>query len=123
MMKRYFLLIVLILTLLLAGQKADASDITFAWDAPTAGVPPTGYKLYWGTAPGNYTQSVDMGKPENNTYTLKTLDISRGGIWYFAATAYAGSIESVKSNEVIVGVPGAPNLKVSIIMTFSGQLQ
>ena len=85
-----------------AGSISPSNSVTLAWDAPTTnadGTPLTdlaGYKVYYGTASGNYTVSKDVGNVL--TYTITGLQT---GTYYFAATSYntLGN-ESVYSNEV-----------------------
>lgn len=80
---------------------------TITWTAPvtnTDGTPLTnlkGYKIYYSTASGNYTdaQSKDVGNTTsiNIEQTVGILD----GTYYFAATAYnTAGVESTFSNEV-----------------------
>ncbi len=75
---------------------------TLAWSAPTTntdGTPLTdlaGYKVYYGTSSGNYTQSINIGNV--TTYTVSNLS---PGTYYFSVTSYDSSgIESTYSNEV-----------------------
>ncbi len=75
---------------------------TLSWAAPTTntdGTPLTdlaGYKIYYGTSPGNYTTSIDIGNV--TTYTITNLST---GTYYFTVTAYDSSgIESSYSNQV-----------------------
>ncbi|HDH53508.1 MAG TPA: hypothetical protein ENH24_03375 [Nitrospirae bacterium] len=82
------------------------SSATLSWDAPTTNSDSTpltdlaGYKVYYGTSSGNYTQSVDIG----NT-TGAVVDSLSSGTWCFAVTAYDTSgNESDYSNEVCTSV-------------------
>ena len=75
---------------------------TLTWDAPTTnadGTPLTdmgGYKVYYGTASGKYTFSLDVGNI--TTYRIEGLS---PGTYYFAVTASdASGNESDYSNEV-----------------------
>ena len=75
------------------------SPAVLAWDAvmdPNL----SGYRIYYGTAPGTYLQYVDVASTDT---TVTVMGLSSGTIYYFAATAYDMSIpanESVLSNEV-----------------------
>lgn len=72
------------------------SDAAFAGFAILQFTPPTrnvdgsvltdlvAYKFYWGTEPGNYTQSVRVDDPSISSYTLNGL---APNTYYFAATA------------------------------------
>ncbi len=87
-----------------------AANVTLSWIPPTTradGTPLTdlaGYKIYFGTSSGNYTQNIDVG----NVTSYAVTNLSTGTAYYFATTAYdASSNESSFSNEVsktIVGV-------------------
>ncbi|MEW6214947.1 MAG: MopE-related protein [Nitrospirota bacterium] len=82
-----------------------------SWDAPTTnadGTPLTdldGYKVYYGTASGNYSEVVNVGRVTSHTIN----NLTNGATYYFAATAYdiAGN-ESEYSNEVTL-YPDADN--------------
>ncbi len=72
-----------------------------AWD-PDNVSDLAGYKIYYGTASGNYQGNIDVGNV--TTYTLNGLTI--GTTYYVAATAYTVSgLESSFSNEVMYTVP------------------
>lgn len=85
------------------------------WDAPTTNVdgsPLTdlaGYKIYWSTTSGGYTDanSKDVG----NVLTISTQNVTGSSttVYYFVATAYdtAGN-ESDFSNEVSNTIPLVP---------------
>ena len=54
-----------------------------------------GYRVYWGPAPGNYTNSVTLDGALTS-YLVEGLSV---GTWYFAATAVnASAVESTFSN-------------------------
>lgn len=55
-----------------------------------------GYKIYWGTAPGDYPNSVTIDNPAVTTYVVEQLAPAR---WYFVATAFdSRGVESQFSN-------------------------
>ncbi len=64
---------------------------TLSWTAPTQNEDGTtledlaGYKLYWGTEPGNYTSSVRIDNASITTYVVENLT---PGTYEFVATAY-----------------------------------
>jgi hypothetical protein len=72
-----------------------APSITLAWDpSPDSSV--VGYKVYWGVATRNYTNSLSAGGA--TTLTISNLVV--GPTYYFAATAYdTNGIESDYSVE------------------------
>jgi N-acetylmuramoyl-L-alanine amidase len=75
---------------------ARADTVSLAWDlSPDSAV--IGYKLLYGTSPGGYSTTVDVGN--RTTYTLPGL--VDGQRYYFAVKAYTfDSYESAASNEV-----------------------
>jgi hypothetical protein len=66
-------------------------SVTLNWTAPTQNEDGTqltdlaGYKLYWGTTPGNYTESATIDNPSVTTYMVDNLT---PGTYEFVATAY-----------------------------------
>jgi len=84
-------------------------DARVAWQAPTTntdGSPITGltgYKVYYGTSPGVYTQSVTV----DDATTLQTVfALPADGSWYFVVTAInASGRESASSPEVTLTLP------------------
>jgi hypothetical protein len=57
-----------------------------------------GYTVYYGTSPGNMTQSVKITNPGLTAYTLSNLPSGR---WYFAVTSYSSTgLESSRSGIV-----------------------
>jgi hypothetical protein len=62
-----------------------------------------GYRIYWGTTPGNYTNSATLDNPGVSTYTVDGL---APGTYEFAATSFnAAGIESTFSNPATMTVP------------------
>lgn len=94
-------------TIVVAGMwlssAAFAGSFTLDWDdSPSAGV--AGYMLYYGTASGNYTSKLDVGKVVE--YTVKNL--AAGTSYYVALASYdAARAESTRSAEVVVTIPAA----------------
>jgi len=96
-------LIFTILSLTLFSGPLYAGTATLSWDPPTTNVdgsPLTGlsgYKVYYGTASGNYTQTINVG----NVTTYIAANLTDGLTYYFAVTASdtLGN-ESGYSNEV-----------------------
>ena len=78
---------------------ANAFDVKLAWDANTE-PDLAGYKVYWGTASGNYSNNVDVG----NVTETEIKNLPDDVLVYFAATAYdAEGNESDFSNEIYFG--------------------
>jgi hypothetical protein len=75
---------------------------TLTWTPPTQyldGSPLNdlaGYKVYWGTSQGNYSNSVTIANPGVASYVVNQLTPAR---WYFVVTAYSATgFESSHSN-------------------------
>lgn len=105
---------------------AHARDITVRWRyaAPER---VAGFRLHLGPAPGQYTRTVDIGKPladENGVFRVR-IEVDDEGATFVAVTAYDGrGTESPLSNETVravapegaaagspeLGTPGRPEL-------------
>ena len=79
------------------GQPAIAGTVSIAWD-PVLDTDLKGYRVYYGTSPGTYTQSVDV---------LNVTQTTIGGLtdcttYYFGVKAYdlAGNESTTYSNQV-----------------------
>ncbi|MBI4847666.1 MAG: choice-of-anchor D domain-containing protein [Nitrospirae bacterium] len=74
-----------------------AADVILSWDPPGTPVASlTGYKIYFSTQSGNYSQSIDVG----NVTTYTVANLSEGFTYYFSVTAYdTNRNESAYSNE------------------------
>lgn len=79
-----------------------------SWVAPTENTDNSlltdlaGFKIYYGTASGNYEKTIDIPNKDETTYTLSGLSKET---WYFVMTAYNTSgIESAYSIEVFKDV-------------------
>ena len=83
--------------------QAHAGSVTLAWD-PVPSSTLGGYMLHYGTSSRNYTAKVDVG----NTTSRTVSNLTDGGKYYFAVTAYDKSrVDSGFSNEVVATVPSA----------------
>jgi outer membrane lipoprotein-sorting protein len=110
-MKKSHILCLYILFTIIVSLNASAAFSGFAtlsWDAPTTnadGTPLTdlaGYRIYYGTSSGNYSQNINVGNV--TTYTVDNL--TEGATYYFTATAYdAAGNESEYSNEDSKTIP------------------
>ena len=98
------LVLFLMAVLSLLMTTAHAAQVTVAWDANTDPAV-AGYRVHYGTAPGNYTSHIDVG----NATSCVISGLLEGLTYYFAATAYDGSgNESDYSAPVNYTVPQAP---------------
>lgn len=94
------------------GAANAQSGATLAWDPSESG-DVTGYRIYYGNASGDYTQSVDAGNATKFTIS----NLSAKAVYYFAVTAYnAAGLESDFSNEVMYA-PGRPVLSLAMATT------
>jgi len=99
-----------------------SSSTTLTWTAPTTntdGTPLTdlaGYKIYYGTTSGNYTNSINAGNVTSYTIT----NLTAGTTSYFVATAYdTAGYESVDSNEVVKTEPVVPDTTPPTVTAFN----
>ena len=78
--------------------------VTLSWQAPTKNTDGTtltnlaGYRVHYGTEPGNYTESVHLADQALTSVVIENLAPAR---WYFAVKAYnSAGIESDFSDSV-----------------------
>jgi hypothetical protein len=84
---------------LLAGLPAvaqTAQSVALLWDAnPDPGI--VGYRVYYGTSSGNYSQTNDVGNVTGTTVS----GLAAGQTYYFVVTDYnTAGLESLPSDEV-----------------------
>lgn len=85
-----------------AAALAQSGSAKLTWQPPIVnsdGSPLTNlaaFKVYWGTAEGNYTHSTQISNPAARGYTVTGLPSGR---WYFVVTALnSAGLESPRSN-------------------------
>jgi hypothetical protein len=100
------------------GSGSDSSGIsiqrTGVGTAPVSWTPPTentdgsaltdlaGYKVYFGTSPGGYGETITVNNPGLSSYLVGNLPVSD---WYFVVTAFNSSgIESAYSTEAYIAI-------------------
>ncbi len=118
----YFCIIAAVLLFIFSSIPAFAGSATLSWTPPTTNTDGTaltdlaGFKVYYGTASGSYTQVVNVGYV--TTYTVNNLT---SGTYYFAVTAYDTSgYESGYSNQVSKTISGGTAQQYSIAVTKGG---
>ncbi|OFZ18824.1 MAG: hypothetical protein A2X94_00980 [Bdellovibrionales bacterium GWB1_55_8] len=79
--------------------QTNSCGVRLGWNPPVdenkVEMSVSGYKIYWGTTPGLYTNSIDVG----NQLEAEVTGLG-AGTYYFAATAYLNEMESGFSNVV-----------------------
>ena len=102
--RKSFLTLFLLVSILVFGSSLEASavNVKLAWD-PSPEPLVTGYRLYYGTSSGNFTNVVDAGNRTEYTVT----GLNAGTSYYFVVTAYTGAgDESTFSNMASYTLPG-----------------
>ena len=82
------------------ATSSSPNTANLTWDAVTD---PnlSGYRVYYGTAPGTYVQSPGQGISVGNVTSYVVTGLSRGTRYYFTVTAFdTSNNESSFSNEV-----------------------
>ena len=90
-------------------EAVSLGSVTLNWTPPTQNEDGTaltnlsGYRIYWGTTPGNYPNSVTIDNPGLSSYVVENLI---PGTYVFVATSInASGMESVHSNSATKVVP------------------
>ena len=85
-------------------------SLTLSWMPPTTYTDGStltnlaGFKIYYGTAPGNYSNVIDVPNPGITTYVVENMPGNK--TYYIAVTAYdANGIESAYSSSVSKFIP------------------
>lgn len=99
-MKRQILVVLIILGLLIANL-AQAADPQLKWSASVGDV--DGYRVYYGTAQGEYTINKDVGNILQ--VPLSILGLESGIAYYFIVRAYNNIGESPDSMQVSYILP------------------
>ena len=81
----------------------SSGNATLSWQPPTRRVDESpltnlaGYRIYYGSSPGRYSNNVTLNNPGITTYVVENLTPGR---WYFTMTAFdSDSVESELSDE------------------------
>jgi hypothetical protein len=78
-----------------SSPPSTTSSATLTWNAVT-GTTVSGYKVYVGEAPSQYTRTINVGNATSSTVNSLTV----GRMYYFVVTAYNGAGEGLPSNMV-----------------------
>lgn len=91
------------------GGETTYGSVTLSWTAPTYNEDGSvltdldGYRIYWGTAPGQYPNSVTL---DNESITIYVLENVPAGTYEFVATSFnRAGVESRYSNPATKTVP------------------
>lgn len=111
------------LALLQSSFSAFGDNAKASWNRSTSSQV-TGYRIYYGIASGNYTNSVTVGNVAD--YTISNL--VNGVTYFFATKAYTASgLESAFSNEALFVPGGGATLQLRMaankqaILTLTGK--
>src|SRR5215204_1841404 len=80
---------------LVLSNTASAATVRLAWD-PSATTGVDGYYVKYGTKPGSYTTTINVG----NVASYAVSGLAEGTRYYFAVQAFDGSLVSSLTNEV-----------------------
>ena len=113
-------------TAIISNTAQQGGAISVSWTPPPSGVVVNGYKVYWGTQDGNYTQSMDVGM----SMPVLVSNLNPQTKYYFAVTSYVrvpfGGAESSFSQSVSEipkdVVPPLPPINVSVATSSPGQV-
>src|SRR5213082_1506150 len=83
---------------------AAATGLALSWQASPSSPNIDGYRVYYGTSSGNYSQHADfLGTRTSVTVVAPPVGIT----YYYTVVAYKGSLESSDSNVVTKSMPVA----------------
>ena len=88
----------LLSTGLLLQKAAAATTLTLKWQASPSSPNIDGYRVYYGTSSGNYTQHIDV---LGTGTTATAANAPSGTTYYYTVVAFKAGVESTRSNEVI----------------------
>ena len=92
-----------LLVLATTGAAFAQTTVTATWDRNTDAYT-TGYRVYWGTSPGNYQWNQDAGNQVSAPITL-----APGSVYYFIVRAYNSSLQyGPPSNEATINLSTPP---------------
>jgi hypothetical protein len=78
---------------------------TITWDAPSSGIAPTGYEVFWGTTSGDLTS---IGVIDAPTTTANILGLSYGATYYYSVVPQNGASLAVGCTEYSLTIENAP---------------
>lgn len=91
--KKMNIVFFILLIMVICFSNVFAAEVNLAWDSSPSN--PDGYRIHYGTSPGNYTQTIDVG----NVTEYMVSELQTDVIYYFVVSAYNEFGESGYSNE------------------------
>ena len=87
---------------LLAASAASARTERFRWSQPTSSPVISAFWLYWGTSSGSYPTHLAVGIPVKDSTGAYYYDlvVPDADTIFVTVSAWSGTLESVKSNEI-----------------------
>jgi hypothetical protein len=87
---------------ILSASTASARTERFRWNQPSTSPTISAFKIYWGASSGSYPASLNVGVPVKDSTGAYYYDIIVGDAdtIYVTVTAWSGTLESPKSNEI-----------------------
>lgn len=108
-----FFLVNFIITLAGVAAFGTGLSVTLGWNTSVS-IDTAGYRVYYGGASGDYTNTLDVG----DTTIATVPDLAAGATYFFAVTAYDGiGLESPFSGEISYTVPGGAMLAAQALST------
>ena len=117
MLRRGRTLLVLSSVLVLIPMIAYGAAVDLTWDANTE-PDLAGYKIYYGTASGNYSDSIDVG----NTTQCTLTGLGEGVTYYIAATAYDVNTNESGYSVELVHTTGTPDNTITASAGANGSI-
>jgi len=109
----------------LSAALPETYTVTLAWDESNS-ASAAGYRLHYGTASANYTNSIAVGLATTSTIT----GLEGGVTYYFVVTSYdTNGLDGPDSNEISYTAPtGLPTVGMNtganreVVLTVTGQI-
>jgi len=100
--KKIFALGIGLLSIIAIISYVHAASVTLAWVKPADGGPVEGYKLYWSTVNGSYSDDNSMTVVGEDSTSETVYDLDENETYYFIVRAYndGGANLSPASNEI-----------------------
>ena len=88
------------------------SDVSFnngaaaiTWDAPSSGITPTGYEIFWGTTSGDLTSLGVIDAPDT---TVNITGLAYGATYYYSVVPQNGASLAIGCAEYSITIENAP---------------